>query len=208
MFYGMVSSDSYRTIRSNSSGTYREKGSRFIADAWPVNDEEQINAILEETRKKHHDARHHCYAYRLGKDGLIWRANDDGEPSGTAGRPILGQIKSSGVTNVLIVVSRYFGGTLLGVSGLIAAYKAAALLALENAEITDHIIHDVYEIRYPYSAMNSVMKIIKEEDIIQSEHSFDLECRIVISFRSSSAERIISRLGRIGGMALEFLSSA
>lgn len=204
----MASSDSYKTIRSHSSGSYREKGSRFIADAWPVTDEQQINAILEDTRKKHHDAKHHCYAYRLGKDGLTWRANDDGEPSGTAGRPIFGQIKSSGVTNVLIIVSRYFGGTLLGVSGLISAYKAAASLALENAEITVHTIHDVYEIKYPYAAMNSVMKIIKEEDITQSEHTFDLECRIIISFRSSSGERIIGRLGRIEGMTLKFLSSA
>lgn len=204
----MSSTDSYKTIKSHSSGSYREKGSRFIADAWPVTDEGQINAILEDTRKKHHDAKHHCYAYRLGKDGLTWRANDDGEPSGSAGRPILGQIRSSGVTNVLIVISRYFGGTLLGVSGLTAAYKAAASSALENAEITDHIIHDLYEIRYPYAAMNSVMKIIKEEDIIQAEHSFDLECRIVISFRSSSGERIISRLGRIEGLTMKFLSSA
>ena len=203
----MPSGDSYRTIKSHSSGSFKEKGSRFIAEAWPVNDQDQINSILEETRKTYHDAKHHCYAYLLGMEGLTWRANDDGEPSGTAGRPILGQIRSFGVTNVLIVVTRYFGGTLLGVSGLINAYKKAALSALENAEIIDHVIHEFYEIRYPYAAMNSVMKIIREEDIKQSEHSFNLECRIAISFRASARERIINRISRIEGLTYRLLSS-
>lgn len=203
----MPPGDSYKTIKLRSSGTFKEKGSKFIAEAWPVTDQDQINSILEETRKTYHDAKHHCYAYLLGREGLTWRANDDGEPSGTAGRPILGQIRSFGLTNVLIVVTRYFGGTLLGVSGLINAYKTAAASALENAEIIDHIIHEFYEIRYPYAAMNIVMKIISEEDIKQSEHSFDLECRIVIGFRTSARERIIDRISRIEGLTCRLLSS-
>lgn len=199
--------DSYKTIKSPTTGSFRDKGSRFIAEAWPVNDEEMIHSILEETRKIYHDAKHHCYAYLLGMKGLTWRANDDGEPSGTAGRPILGQIRSFGVTNVLIVVTRYFGGTLLGVSGLINAYKNAAASALEKAEIIDHVIHEFYEIKYPYAAMNSVMKMIKEEDIKQAEHSFNLECRIIISVRASARERIINRISRIEGLTYRLLSS-
>jgi len=204
----MPPGDSFKTIKSRSSGSFKDKGSRFIAEAWPVMDQDQINSILEETRKTYHDAKHHCYAYLLGREGHAWRANDDGEPSGTAGRPILGQIRSSGITNVLIVVTRYFGGTLLGVSGLINAYKKAAASALEKAEIIDHVIHEFYEIRYPYAAMNNVMKIIREEDIKQSEHSFDLECRIIISFRASARERIINRISRIEGLTYRLLSSA
>lgn len=203
----MPSCDSYKTIKSYSSGSFKDKGSRFIAEAWPVTDQDQINSILEETRKTYHDAKHHCYAYLLGTEPLTWRANDDGEPSGTAGRTILGQIRSFGVTNVLIVITRYFGGTLLGVSGLIRAYKTAASSALENAEIIDHVIHEHHEIKYPYTEMNNVMKIIKEENISQSEHAFDLECRIIISFRASSRERIINRLSRIEGLTSRLLSS-
>ncbi|MFH0841806.1 MAG: YigZ family protein [Bacteroidota bacterium] len=204
----MPPGDSFKTIKSLSSGSFKDKGSRFIAEAWPVRDQDQIDSILEETRKTYHDAKHHSYAYLLGMEGLIWRANDDGEPSGTAGRPILGQIRSFGVTNVLIVVTRYFGGTLLGVSGLINAYKKAAASALEKAEIIDHVIHEFYEINYPYAAMKSVMKIIREEDIKQSEHSFDLECRIIISFRALARERIINRISRIEGLTYRLLSSA
>src|SRR4030042_1669381 len=196
----MVSGDIFKTIRSVSGGIYKEKGSKFLASAWPVSKEHEIKSILEDIRKEHHEAKHHCYAYMLGQEGLSWRTNDDGEPSGTAGRPILGQIKSHGLTNVLIVVSRYFGGTLLGVNGLINAYKTAAASALANAEIIDHIIHDWYEVSYPYSSMNDVMTIIKEENITQSEHSFELQCRIVLSFRLSSRERILNRFSRVEGL--------
>jgi len=191
---------------SVSSGLYKDKGSKFISDAFPVSDEQEIKTILEAVRKEHHEARHHCFAYMLGKEMQIWRANDDGEPPGTAGRPILGQIRSFGLTNVLIVVSRYFGGTLLGVSGLINAYKSAAESALENAEITEYIIKETYEIIYPYSAMNDVMKILKEENIIQTDHAFNLECMLRIQFRLSSSEKILSRFSRIEGLKYKFLS--
>jgi uncharacterized YigZ family protein len=202
----MIESDTYKTIKSVSSGLYKEKGSKFVSAAFPVSSESEIKPIIEEIRKEHHEARHHCYAYLLGAKEEIFRANDDGEPSGTAGRPILGQIKSFGLTNVLIVVSRYFGGTLLGVSGLINAYRSAAESALSNGEIIDHIVHEFYEINYPYPAMNDIMKIIKEENIEQSGHSFDLECRITISFRLSARERILTRFSRIEGFKYRFIS--
>jgi uncharacterized YigZ family protein len=202
----MEESDLYRTIRAFSEGIYKEKGSRFISAAFPVSEESEIKPIIEEIHKQHHEARHHCYAYLLGTKPETWRTNDDGEPSGTAGRPILGQIRSFGLTNVLIVVSRYFGGTLLGVSGLINAYKSAAESALINAEKIDHIVHESYEITYPYVAMNDVMKIIKDEDIGQSGHSFDLECKINISFRLSSRDRILTRFSRIEDFKYKFLS--
>jgi uncharacterized YigZ family protein len=202
----MSSANTYKTIKSVSNGLHKEKGSKFISAAFPVSDETEIKNFIEETRKEHHEARHHCYAYMTGKDGMTWRANDDGEPSGTAGRPILGQIKSFGLTNVLIIVSRYFGGTLLGVSGLINAYKSAAESALSNAEIIDHIILETYEITYPYQAMNDVMKILKEENISQSDHKFDIECRIVISFRSSASDQILKRLTRVEGLCYRFKS--
>jgi uncharacterized YigZ family protein len=201
----MKISDSYKTIKSVSCGIYKEKGSKFISEAYPVTDESEIKIILENVRRKYHEAKHHSYAYLLGKEGQVWRINDDGEPSGTAGKPTMGQIRSFGLTNVLIIVSRYFGGTLLGVSGLINAYRSAAESALSNAEIIDHIIHEFYEITYPYSAMNDVMKIIKEENIIQSDHNFDLECRIIIDFRSSAKESIIERFSRIEGLNYRFL---
>ena len=195
-----MESDSYYTIKSASEGLYKEKGSRFLAYACPVADTEEIRLITDKIRKEHHEAKHHCFAYMIGKDRSIWRVNDDGEPSGTAGRPILGQINSSGLTNILIVVSRYFGGTLLGVSGLINAYRSAAASAIENAIIIECTVKKYYEITYPYISMNDVMKILKEEEIDQSDHIFDLECKIKISFRASSGDKILERFDRIKGL--------
>lgn len=195
-----MESDSYYTIKSASEGIYKEKGSRFIAYACPITDTEEVRQVTDKIRKEHHEARHHCFAYMIGKDRSIWRVNDDGEPSGTAGRPILGQINSSGLTNILIVVSRYFGGTLLGVSGLINAYRSAAASAIENAEIVECTVKNYYEITYPYISMNDVMKILKEEEIEQSGHIFDLECKINISFRASSREKIMERFDRVKGL--------
>ena len=201
----MAAADSYKTIKSVSEGIYKEKGSKFIAFAYPVFQEEEIKAIIEKTRKAHHNARHHCFAYILGSEGDTWRVNDDGEPSGTGGRPILGQIRSRNLTNILIVVSRYFGGSLLGVSGLTNAYKSAAMSALDNAEIIDHIIQEFYEIEFPYSVMNDVMMVIKEENITQSKQSFDLECRVMLNFRSSGSEKILNRLSKVKGLKYRFL---
>ena len=203
----MAGTDSYKTIRTVSSGSYKEKGSRFIAEAYPVRDESDIRTIIDSVRKKHHSARHHCFAYFLGKDRQVWRVNDDGEPSGTAGRPILSLIKSLELTNVLIIVSRYFGGTLLGISGLINAYRSAAAEALNNAEIIEQTILESYEITYPYSAMNEVMKILKSGSVEQSEQSFDMECSLKISLRPSAKERILKRLLLINGLKYRILSS-
>ncbi|MFZ0280079.1 MAG: YigZ family protein, partial [Bacteroidales bacterium] len=156
-------------------------------------------------RKEHHDARHHCFAYMLGQKRDTFRVNDDGEPSGTAGKPILGQINSHGLTNILIVVVRYFGGKLLGVSGLINAYKSAAESAITNSVVVELTVRDYYEIVFPYSSMNDVMKIIKEEDIAGSGHEFDLKCRIDINFRISARDRIIKLLTRIEGIETRFI---
>jgi uncharacterized YigZ family protein len=201
----MASPDKYKTIKSVSRGLFKEKGSRFISIAFPVKNEAQVKQFIEEIRKEHHDAKHHSYAYAIGPDGGTWRANDDGEPSGTAGKPILGQIRSFGITNVLIIVPRYFGGTLLGTSGLINAYKSAAESALSNEEIIDHIILQKCDLRFPYHSMNDVMKIIKEENIAQTEPFFDLECRVSIHFRLSVTEKIKAKFSRIEGLKISFL---
>ena len=199
-----MESDSYKTIRTTSQGIYKEKGSRFIALAYPVSDQEEIKPIIDALRKEHHEARHHCFAYILGKERAIWRVNDDGEPSGTAGRPILGQINSAELTNILIVVIRYFGGTLLGVSGLINAYRSAAALAIASAEVIELTMQEFYEIYYPFGSMNDVMKILKEENVGKAEQSFDLECSIKINFRESVKEKILNRLSRVGGLRFTF----
>ena len=202
-----MESDIYKTIIASSEGIYKEKGSRFVSYAIPVSDQEEIKPIIDKIKKEHHEARHHCYAYMIGSERINWRVNDDGEPSGTAGRPILGQINSFGLTNIIIVVSRYFGGTLLGVSGLTNAYRSAAASAINNAELTEKTLQEYYEIIYPYISMNDVMKILKEENIGQSEQTFDLECRIRINFRLSLKEKIINRLSRIEGMKYTFIET-
>lgn len=202
-----MESDNYLTIKSSSSGLYKEKGSRFLSFAFPVVHQDEVKPIIEGIRKDYHDARHHCYAYMIGIDRVNWRINDDGEPSGTAGRPILGQINSSGLTNILIVVTRYFGGTLLGVSGLINAYKSAAADAIGNAEIIEKTLHEYYAIDFPYISMNDIMKIMKEEDIHQSEQSFGLECSIIIDFRVNAREKIMRRLSRVEGLTYKYIET-
>jgi uncharacterized YigZ family protein len=199
--------DSYKSISSPSEGLYKEKGSRFISYAYPVSDQKDIKPFLESLRKEHHEARHHCYAWMIGKERTNFRVNDDGEPSGTAGRPILGQINSSCLTNVLIVVVRYFGGTLLGVSGLINAYRSAAASAISNAEIVNLTVQEYYELAFPYVSMNDVMKVLKEENVNQSDQIFDLSCTLRVNFRSSSKEKILGRLSRIDGLEYKYLEN-
>jgi uncharacterized YigZ family protein len=202
-----MDSDTYRTIKSSAEGIYKEKGSRFVSKAIPVYDQGEIKLMIDQVRKDHHLARHHCFAYMLGQERLIWRVSDDGEPSGTAGRPILGQINSNGLTNILIVVSRYFGGTLLGVSGLINAYRTSAASAIQNAEQIELTLQEYYEISYPYSSMNDVMKILKEENVEQSAQTFELECRIRLNFRASAKEKVLNRLLRINGLGARYLET-
>jgi len=202
-----MSSDIYKTIKEPAKGIFRDRGSRFLAYTYPITEHDDIKPILDQLRKEHHDARHHCFAYMLGSDRTIFRSNDDGEPSGTGGRPILGQINSFGLTNLLIVVVRYFGGTLLGVSGLINAYRSAAESAIQNSEIIECALKEYYEIKYPYDSMNSIMKIIKEEDISQSNQSFETICTIIISFRTTAKEKILKRFERIEGIELNYLET-
>lgn len=202
-----MNSDTYKTLISSSQGMYKEKGSRFISFAIPVSYQEEIKPIIDKIRKEHHEAKHHCYAYMIGHERTIWRVNDDGEPSGTAGRPIMGQINSYGLTNIIIVVSRYFGGTLLGVSGLINAYRTAAASAIQNAQLTERTVQEYYEITYPYISMNDVMRTLKEENLGQSQQSFGLECKILLNFRLSSREKIINRLSRIDGLKYRYIET-
>ncbi len=189
--------DEYRSIQKVSTGLFKDRGSKFIAIAFPVHSEESVKKKLEEVKKKYHDARHHCYAYRLGPGEDRWRVNDDGEPSGTAGNPIMGQIRSYRLNNILIIVIRYFGGTLLGTGGLINAYRQAAKAALENASIIKKTIECSYLLNFPYASINDVMRFIKEHKIRQSEQLFELDCSMTIHFRASQEKFIVKKLALI-----------
>ncbi|HEY3388890.1 MAG TPA: YigZ family protein, partial [Prolixibacteraceae bacterium] len=158
----MENTDTYKTIEVPSEGLYKEKGSKFIAFAFPVSNEQQIKEITARLKKEHHSARHHCFAWRLGADHQLFRVNDDGEPSGTAGRPIFGQIQQLELTDILVVVVRYFGGILLGTSGLTNAYKQAAADVLTNAVVMEKIVETVIEVNFDYQAMNDFMTLLKE----------------------------------------------
>lgn len=192
--------DLYRTIATLSEGIYKEKGSKFLAFAYPVSSEEQIREIVAGLKTRFYDARHHCYAWRLGAAKTHFRVNDDGEPSSTAGKPILGQIQSNDLTNVLIVVVRYFGGVKLGVSGLINAYREAATDALRNAEIVEKTVDESIRIRFSYLVLNDVMKIIKEESPEVLERSFELECEMLLSIRQQSLAQLRSRLEQVSSL--------
>lgn len=189
--------DEYRTIQAKSEGLYKEKGSKFIALAFPVKDEIEIKVILQELRKSYYDARHHCYAYRLEPDKKKFRSNDDGEPSGSAGKPILGQLHSFDLTNILIVVIRYFGGTKLGVSGLINAYRTAARDAIENTTILTETERKVYKIKFDYIRLNNVMKIIKDEKPEILFQEFEMDCQMTLSIRISEADKLIGKLKKV-----------
>ena len=199
-------SDTFRTIASSSEGSYKEKGSKFLSFAFPVKNVDEINQILAQYRKQYYDARHICYAYMLGNAKNEWRANDDGEPSGTAGRPILGQINSFELTNVLVIVVRYFGGILLGTGGLITAYKEASMDALEQANIVEQTIDEVFTVEFDYLLMNEVMRIIKEINPLVLDQSFDNMCAMKLSIRQSDAEKLKSKLGKIIGVNIETIN--
>lgn len=195
--------DTYQTIEAVAEGVYKEKGSRFLAFAYPVTTEEQIREILAGLKEKYYDARHHCYAWRLGAEKLRFRANDDGEPSSTAGKPILGQIVSADLTNILIVVIRYFGGIKLGVSGLIAAYREAAADALRNASVIEKTVDRLFRIRFSYLVMNDVMKVIKDENPEILDRRFELDCDMLLSIRESQWPVLRTRLCQIESLTLE-----
>lgn len=194
--------DTYQTLAATAEGIYKEKGSKFLAFAYPVRTVEDVKKHLEHLRKEYFDARHHCYAYILGPDKATYRANDDGEPSGTGGRPIHGQMLSFDITDTLIVVVRYFGGILLGASGLANAYKAAAHDALQNATIVQRTVNADYRLCFEYPLMNNVMRILKEQNISPQNQQFEMDCKIDISVRKSQAERIVAALSKLQGLTI------
>lgn len=198
--FSEIMTDSFLTIEKATEGLFKDKGSKFIAYAFPVETEDEIKAHLQQLKKDHHAARHHCYAWRLGPDKKHFRANDDGEPSSTAGKPILGQIKRFELTNILLVVVRYFGGTLLGVGGLINAYKQAAADVLSKSEIIEKLVEVSFTVEFDYPMMNPVMKVFKEEELLQEESQFEIRCRIKTSVRKKHAERVINKLQTIEGV--------
>jgi len=192
--------DTYKTIETTSEGSYKDKGSKFLAFAWPVSNEAEIKKIIAAIKKEHHSARHHCYAWQLGTEETSYRTNDDGEPSSSAGKPILGQLQSFEVTNVLVVVVRYFGGKLLGVSGLINAYRSAAYDALKNAQIKTKIIERKFQLKFTYNEMKNVMLTIKHENLEIINTKFEEHCALIFSTRKSDAERIKELFKNIYGV--------
>ena len=192
----MMFDDTYRTFEQHGTGLFRDRGSKFLGFGYPVYSQDEISGILQQLKKEHPGANHHCYAWRLGVSGDSYRANDDGEPAGTAGKPIYNQLLSAGITNCLVVVVRYFGGTLLGVPGLINAYKSAAADCIANAKIIEKQITEIYRLEFPYAAMNAVMKILKDHDLPQWNQDFQLECRLEFSVRKSEADAVISLLAK------------
>lgn len=201
----MMTEDTYKILVEEGEGLYKEKGSKFIAKAFAVNSEEDVKNGVAELKKRYFDARHHCYAFIISPDKSFYRSSDDGEPSGTAGKPILNQILSKDVTNVCVVVVRYFGGIKLGVPGLINAYKAAAKEALENSVIIEKTIDEVYSIRCDYALINEVMRVLKEENIEQQNLKFELDCYLEISVRKNDADKVTDKLRRIYGVSVEHL---
>ena len=193
----MIQEDTYKTIIGVAEGIYTEKRSKFIAIAIPVHTVEEIKQHLDIYQKKYYDARHVCYAYMLGHERKDFSANDNGEPSGTAGKPILGQINSNGLTDILIVVVRYFGGIKLGTSGLIVAYKAAAAEAIANATIIEKTVDDEIAVAFEYPFMNDVMRIVKEEEPEILEQSYDMDCLMKLRIRRSMMGKLRARLEKV-----------
>ncbi len=198
--------DTYKTIAAPSEGLYKEKGSKFLAFAYPVRTLDEVKAHLEQLRKDYFDARHHCYAYILGPRKDAFRANDDGEPSGTGGRPIHGQLLSADLTDTLIVVVRYFGGILLGASGLANAYKTAARDAIEHATIIEKTIDCRYRLGFAYETMNDVMRILKDYDLKPENQNYDMKCSLEVSVRQSLSVRFYDDVAGLRTVKIDPLS--
>lgn len=197
-----MAADSYKTIARPAETTYRQLSSKFLTYAYPVESEAEIKERLDALRKKWYDATHHCYAWRLGPHGEQYRANDDGEPSSTAGKPILGQLLSEEITNCLVVVVRYFGGTKLGVPGLIAAYKESTVQVLSECEIVERTVDVVISVEFSYVVMNDVMRIVKDMQPRIVEQTFDNLCAMTLSIRESEAEQLMGRLEKVEGATI------
>lgn len=203
----MLFNDTYQTITETSEGIFRDKGSKFIAYAYPVKLEADVKEIIAKLRAEHPKARHFCWALRLSPDRNVFKLNDDGEPSGTAGRPILNSLLSADVTNILVVVVRYFGGTLLGVPGLINAYKSATVEALNATEIVTKTVNDVYELEFDYLMMNDVMRVMKEEQLNIIKQSFDTYCSLTFEVRKANLNLVIKKLDKIEGLKITYLGT-
>lgn len=199
--------DQYKTINTPSEGTFRDKGSRFIAYSYPFTDENKLKDILSDVKSSHPKARHHCYAYRLGMNKSVFRINDDNEPAGSAGRPILNTLLSNDLTNILVIVVRYFGGTLLGIPGLINAYKSATQESINNATVIAKYQKDIYRIDFDYLQMNNVMRIIKDEDLDILNQTFDNNCKIEIAIRTSLVNRVTTNLSALTNLKLKYLKT-
>ena len=197
--------DTYKTLAVPSEGLYKEKGSKFLAFAYPVHNLDEIKAHLEQLRKDYFDARHHCYAYILGPRKDAFRANDDGEPSGTGGRPIHGQLLSADLTDTLIVVVRYFGGILLGASGLANAYKTAARDAINHATIIEKTIDCRYRLLFEYAAMNDVMRILKDYNLKPEQPHYDLDCSLEVSIRQSESVRFYDTVADLRTVRIDII---
>ncbi|MBP1645238.1 MAG: hypothetical protein H6Q16_813 [Bacteroidetes bacterium] len=198
--------DTYLTIEDRAEGVYKEKGSKFISLAFPVTTQEEIKEIIKDIKKEYFDARHHCYAYILGYNKSVFRLNDDGEPSSTAGKPIYGQLLSKNLTNILVVVVRYFGGTKLGVSGLIQSYKQATIDVLDNSKIIEKTVDEIYGVSFEYSLMNDVMKIMKEYDLHQQNHKFENDCYLEFRIRKRDSQKVIDSLRFIDNVLVKFIN--
>jgi uncharacterized YigZ family protein len=196
--------DIFKTIETESRGFFKDKGSKFYSFAFPVQTENEIKDKLQVLRKEHHSARHHCFAWRIGSENITFRANDDGEPSSTAGKPILGQIQSFNLTNILIVVIRYFGGTLLGTSGLINAYRNAAADALNNAKIVEKLIEREIKLSFGYNLLSEVMNIIKQEKLTVIQTRFEEDCEVLFSVRKSDFEKMLTAFGNLYGVTAKY----
>ncbi len=190
----METADQYKSIAAPSEGLFKDNGSRFLALAYPVESPEQVKEIVAGLKKKYHDARHHCFAYRLGYQGDVWRASDDGEPSGSAGRPILGQIDSLGLSDVLVVVVRWFGGIKLGIPGLIRAYRSSSADALSQATLIEKTAARRFRLRFDYLSMNDVMKVLKDMDLPQSAQEFGETCSLEVRVRLGAVDNFMERL--------------
>ncbi len=200
----MLFSDTYLTVSKKSEGLFKDKGSKFISYVFPVKTETEIKSILSLIKKEHADARHYCYAWRLGPDKHAYRTNDDGEPSGTAGKPIFGQIQSNDLTNVLIVVVRYFGGTLLGVGGLINAYREAAADGINNNIIIEQQVLYEYDLNFEFEQMNDVMKLIKQSAAKITLQDFNDKCKISFYISKRNSEQFEEKMKRIPHSKLNF----
>jgi len=196
-------SDTYKTIITPTEGIYKEKGSKFLSFAIPVSSADEVKEIVKNYRKEYYDSRHVCYAYMLGADRKEFRANDDGEPSGTAGRPILGQINSRELTNILVIVVRYFGGILLGTGGLVVAYKEATTDALDQAEVIEKTVDESISILFDYVLMNEVMRIIKDTNAQITSQSFENQCEMQLSIRKQDAVLLSAKLAKIYGLQIK-----